>query len=64
MRMEQWWNDVRENSKYAEKILSQYHFVDCKTHINRSGIKAGSPRREAGDQQPVYSPTIIPSIHP
>jgi len=65
--MQQWWNDNdRENSTYTDKKkkLSHYHTVDRKSHINRSGNKAGSPRREAGDQQPVYSSTIIPLIHP
>jgi hypothetical protein len=42
----------KEYSKFVEKNLSQYHFVDRKSHINMSGIKAGSPRREACDQHP------------
>jgi len=56
--MQEWWNDNdRGKSKYAEKNLSHYHFVDLKSHINRSGIKAS-------EQQSVYSSTIIPWVRP
>ena len=38
-----------EKTKPSEKNASQRHFVHHTSHMNRSGIETGPPRRWAGD---------------
>jgi hypothetical protein len=48
--MEHRWNEIdREKPKYSRKILSQCHFVNHKSYIDRPGIEPGPPRWEADD---------------
>jgi hypothetical protein len=48
--MEHRWKEIDgEKPKYSEKNLSQWHFVNHKSHINRPEIETGPPRWEAGD---------------
>jgi hypothetical protein len=48
--MKQRWNETdRGNPKYSEKNLSQCHFVDHKSHMDRPGIEPGPPQSEVGD---------------
>ena len=41
MIIENWWNYAAGKLKCWEKILSQYHFVLPKSHMERPGIKPG-----------------------
>jgi len=44
MAVEHWWNGSdRGKLKYWERNLSQWHFVQHKSHIDWLGIEPGSP---------------------
>jgi hypothetical protein len=48
--MEHWWNEIdRGKTKYSGKILSQYHFVHHKSHMDGPRIEPGPPRWEVGE---------------
>jgi hypothetical protein len=49
--MQHWSNATdRENPKYLEKNLSNYHVVNHKSYMNWSVSEPWLPRREAGEQ--------------